>query len=351
LKAIAVDLDDTLYHGVLAEDGPSDLRLTVGHRRLQSDLVELGRGGIFLVLVSRNDPKDVEELFRVRADFPLRLEDFAAIEVSWGRKAEAIARAAESLRIGTDSLAFVDDNPGELGAVASALPVTTVHAGVDPEITRNALAGVAGLFRWQRSYEDAVRMQDLAASKERDGIASRAASSANYLKELRVELEYLVDPRNELARIHELGMKTNQFTLSLRRFSEAELEQRMEGHCSRVVAVRLTDRLSASGIVAVVIGTIEGEVLRIEEICVSCRALGRCLEDVMLHRAICLVGEGHAVTRLVVSIRVGPRNQPAREWLSQFLAVVPDSDGEITVPYSRLQAPSAEFAVQTKVAR
>jgi hypothetical protein len=71
----------------------------------------------------------------------------------------------------------------------------------------------------------------------------------------------------------------------------------------------------------------------------------------MLHRAICLVGEGHAVTRLVVSIRVGPRNQPAREWLSQFLAVVPDSDGEITVPYSRLQAPSAEFAVQTKVAR
>jgi len=352
LKAIAVDLDDTLYHGVLAEDGPADLRLTEGHRGLQLDLAEIRRAGIFLVLVSRNDAKDVEELFRVRADFPLRLEDFAAIEASWGSKAEAIARAAESLRIGADSLAFVDDNPGELGAVASMLPVTTVHAGVDPEITRNALAGVAGLFRWQRLHEDAVRMQDLAASKARDRVASRAVSPAHYLKGLRVELEYLVDPRHELARIHELGMKTNQFTLSLRRFSEAELVQRLENNCSRIVAVRLTDRLSASGIVAIVIGTVEGEVLRIEEICVSCRALGRHLEDVMLHRAIRLVGEGHSVTRLVVPFRVGPRNQPAREWLRQFLAVeVPDSDGDITVPYGRLQAPPAESAVQMKIAR
>jgi len=174
----------------------------------------------------------------------------------------------------------------------------------------------------------------------------------DYLKDLRVELEYLVDPRNELARIHELGMKTNQFTLALRRFGEAELARRLDDRCSRIVAVRLTDRLSASGIVAMVVGTVQGEELHIDEICVSCRALGRHLEDVMLGRAIRLVGEGHAVTRLVVPIRVGPRNQPARAWLSQFLAVaVPDGDGEVTVPYGRVQVQPAESAVQTKVLR
>jgi FkbH-like protein len=352
VKAIAVDLDDTLYRGVLAEDGALALQLAEGHRRLQLELADLARCGIFLVLVSRNDPKDVEELFRVRADFPLRLEDFAVIEVSWGSKAEAIARAAATLRIGVDSVVFVDDNPGELGAVASALPVTTVHAGADPEITARALAGVGGLFRWQRLHEDAVRTRDMAASRTRDGLASQVASPMDYLKDLRVELEYLVDPRNELARIHELGMKTNQFTLALRRFSEAELARRLDDGCSRIVAVRLTDRLSASGIVAMVVGRVEGEELHIDEICVSCRALGRHLEDVMLGRAIRLVGEGHAVTRLVVPIRVGPRNQPARAWLSQFLAVaVPDGDGEVTVPYGRVQVRPAESAVQTKVLR
>jgi len=350
LKAIAVDLDDTLYRGVLAEDGPAALRLTEGHRGLQLDLADLAARGLFLILVSRNDPKDVEELFRVRADFPLRLEDFAAREVSWGSKAEAIARAAEALRIGADSVAFVDDNPGELGAVASALPVTTVHAGAVAEITRHALAGVAGLFRWQRSREDAVRTRDMAASTARDRLASQLASPTDYLRDLRVELEYLVDPPHELARIHELGTKTNQFTLALRRFSEAELARRLDDRRSRIVAVRLTDRLSASGIVAMVVGTFEGDVLRIEEICVSCRALGRHLEDVMLGRAIRLVGDGHAVTRVIVAFRAGPRNQPARAWLSRFLAVaVPDSDGEVTVPYDRVQVPAAESAVRTKV--
>jgi FkbH-like protein len=323
LKAIAVDLDDTLYSGVLGEDGASGVELTSGHHALQERLVQFQRQGVLLALISRNELDDVRQLFRSRTDFPLRLEDFSAVEVSWGDKAEALERIASRLRIGTDAMVFVDDNPGELASVANRLQSPTVHARPDGHDTVSALSHVAGLWRWKQHAEDSFRAGDLRAAKQRDELARSSASPGEYLRSLQIRLGYLVNPVDHLARVHELGQKTNQFTLALRRFAEAELAARMRSESAGVVAIRLSDRLSDSGIVAFLVGAWEADTLRIEELCVSCRALGRHLEDVMLARGIVLLAHGKAIRKVTFDAIPGPRNRPALEWLQRFAGSPP----------------------------
>jgi FkbH-like protein len=352
IKAIAVDLDQTLYRGILGEDGPSGVELTAAHGAFQSRLAALGRNGTFLALVSRNEPADVQALFAQREDFPLRLDDFSAVEVSWGDKSEAIQRIADRLRIGTNSIIFVDDNAGELAAVAARLPVVTVHARPDAAETEAALVHVAGLWRWKGSAEDGIRAVDLRAATIRDELAHATTIPSDYLKSLHIRLEYLLNPRDQLARVFELGQKTNQFTLALRRFKEAELAARMEGPDSGVVAIRLSDRLSDSGIVGVIVGTREADTLHVEELCVSCRALGRHLEDSMLTQGLLLLTEGREPRALSFALKKGPRNQPGRQWLSNFLALELDEGAsEVTVPVSLIRDKAVAKEIDIEIIR
>ena len=158
---MALDLDGTLYRGVLGEDGAAGVALTAGHRSLQQYLAELRRGGMLLALVSRNELADVQALFAQRCRLPASLADFSAVEVSWNPKAAALPRVAEQLRIGLDAMVFVDDNPGELAEVAAAHPVVTVHARPDAKETLAAFTHVAGVFRWSGTRADELRADDL----------------------------------------------------------------------------------------------------------------------------------------------------------------------------------------------
>jgi FkbH-like protein len=338
-KAIAVDLDGTLYAGILGEDGPAGVELTEGHRALQSRLAGFRNEGMLLALVSRNEPADVEALFAEREDFPLRLSDFSAIEVSWDDKSIAIGRIANALRIGCDSIVFVDDNPGELAGVGASLPVITVHAGSDATQTASALEHVAGVFRWRMSAEDRLRGDDLRASEVRAQIEQAAASPEDYLRSLDVQLDLLIGPRQQLARLAELSAKTNQFNLSLRRMNEAEIARRVIDAPSNVVAIRLTDRLSDSGIVGMVIGSRVGKALHIDELCVSCRALGRRLEDSMLTQAVLVMAGQPAPETVIFAVRKGPRNAPARDWLARYAgALVDDETDAVAVPFDTVSA-------------
>ena len=318
-KAIVVDLDDTLYRGVLGEDGPVNVELTEGHCALQQQLRDCKDAGILLALVSHNERSDVEEVFAMRVDFPLRLDDFAAVEVSWQDKGESVDRIASALRVGTDSMIYIDDNPGELASVASGREIFTIYAAADARQTSSALAHCAGLFRWQHSTDDGLRIADLFANRERATLADVAPSREAYLRELQVRLEYLVAPRENIGRLADLSGKTNQFNLSLRRFNAAELARRLDDPDGRTVAIRLSDRLSDSGIVAGLVGRIEGSRLHIEDLFVSCRALGRGIEDLMLCRALALMpADMSPPTDVVFDVATGPRNQPARDWLARY---------------------------------
>lgn len=349
-KAIAVDLDGTLFRGVLAEDGPSAVELARGHHALQARLAEFREAGILLALISRNELADVEDLFRSRTDFPLRLSDFSALEICWDDKANGLRRIATALRIGEDSIVLVDDNPGELAAVASSLPVFTVHAKSDGHQTVAALEHVSGVFRWHRSAEDRLRAEDLLASRERCVVSESAVSPDDYLRSLEVRLDYFVGPRQHLPRIAELSARTNQFNLSLRRMNEAEIARRLDDHPSNVVAIRLADRLSDSGIVGVVVGFHSADALHVDELCVSCRALGRRLEDSMLTKALLVMAGNRSPEKIVFALRKGPRNAPARQWLARYAgAELSDGAAALEMPFSAVSGRTISSAIRTEV--
>ena len=345
IKAIALDLDGTLFAGILDEDGVDGIRLTAGHRVLQERLAELRAGGIYLALVSRNVDTEVEALFAARPDFPLRLSDFSSTRISWNEKSTALQGIADELRIAPTALVFVDDNPGELASVASELPVVSVHARPDGHETWAALSHVAGVFRWHRTSEDGLRVSDLRASVHRMSLASDTLSPAEYLRSLKVNLGYRINQRDEVGRIHDLLRKTNQFNLALRRLGEAELGRRMDQSNHRLITVSLSDRLSDSGIIAVVVAARDDDTLIIEELCLSCRALGRRLEDTLLTEALRRVAEGWAPSRVMFSVRCGPRNEPARRWLASYLEAVQDVTTDVTVPFAVIREKPINDAV------
>jgi len=318
LKAVAVDLDNTLYDGVLGEDGPTRLRLSEGHADLQRRLLRLRDDGIFLAAVSRNDPRDVELLWEARDDFPLRPEHLSAQAVSWDAKSVAMETIAQRLRIGVDAILFVDDNPGELASVASAHPhMPTLHA-TTPVETLRALDLFPGLWQGRASETDALRIADLQASTERKALEAATDDPWEYLRTLRARLILALNPEDQIDRLHELSTKTNQFNLALRRLSAVEVTRRVQDPEHGVVSIRLSDRLSDSGIVGTLFAHHDGDALVVDDLCISCRALGRQLEDVMISEAISLVLERLPASRVTFAFTAGPRNEPARSWLERF---------------------------------
>jgi len=148
----------------------------------------------------------------------------------------------------------------------------------------------------------------------------------------------------------ELSAKTNQFNLSLRRMNAAELALRLDDRDSRVVTIGLADRLSDSGIVALMVGAKNGDELRVDELCVSCRALGRRIEDTMLTKAVLLMAGESTPHRVVFALRKGPRNAPAREWLERYADVRVDDDAsEVSVPFDRIAQREVSAAIRITV--
>lgn len=319
IKAVALDLDNTLHDGVLGEDGIFGVKLTSAHRALQEDIKSLRERGIFIALVSRNEYSEVEELFARREDYPLRWDDFSAIEVSWADKPAALCRIAQALRIGLDAILFVDDNPGELASVATMLPeLHTLRAEPGAEHTRCALTYYPGLWRWKTGADDAKRLRDLQATVERDDLMARTTDMVEYFRSLQVSLTVRIDPPDLVDRLTDLCNKTNQFNLALRRFTQAEIATRLASSDACVVSVRMEDRLSDSGVIAAIVAERVGAKLMIEELCISCRALGRKLENTVVLAAIRAMPLFEGCEEVCFRVRHGQRNRPALDWLARL---------------------------------
>lgn len=320
IKAVALDLDQTLHVGVLGEDGVDGVLLPNNHFLFQKYIKALQERGIFIGLISRNERSDVEALFAHRQDYALRWSDFSAIEVSWGDKASALVRMAKELRISLDAILFVDDNPGELASVASQLPmVRTVYADPDASLTQRAVHYFPALWRWTSTEDDFKRIVDLKASKERDALLEEIGDPLLYFQTLKISLIFRNDAKEQLGRLADLCTKTNQFNLAMRRFNEAGLAEMMGSSTATVSSIQLTDRLADSGVVAVIAAERRGSRLFVEELCISCRALGRHLEDSLIVEAIRNMPSFVGCDEIVFKVENAPRNQPALEWLHGFL--------------------------------
>ena len=316
LKVIALDLDNTLYSGVLGEDGPNGIVLTDGHKSLQETLKNLTRQGFILCAASKNNEDDVKNMFNLRHDFPLRIDDFTKICSSWNNKSDMISEIAKSINISSDAILFIDDNIGEI------LEVCEVHTGIkiilakdDANITNNVLKNFSGLLKLNVQREDALRSVDLMANELRDDM-KKNLSREEFLKSLNTKLIFTLNDLSQAGRVSELAGKTNQFIFSYKRYSLAEVEDHMKNNL--VVTISLNDNLSDSGIIGALCFKCDGKSTVMDECFVSCRALGRGIDEIIVLKSVSIACQWFEHNRLRIEFKKGERNIPAESFMNTY---------------------------------
>jgi FkbH-like protein len=305
-KVLALDADNTLWGGILGEDGLGGIKIDpinypgVVYWRFQEQLKAAKDSGLVLALVSKNNDEDVVEAFS-KLHMPLSLDDFTIRRVNWSTKSENICSLAESLNLGLDSIVFIDDNPFEIEQVRHAFPVVDCYRfpASAPENGLTLLHSVAHLSAWQLTSEDKAKTALYAQEVQRQEVQSKSRTLEEYLKSLDLRLEYGINRKSELARISQLTNKTNQFNLTTRRYSELDMEDLMREH--KVYDFRIIDKYGDMGIVGICILKDQ----HIDTFLMSCRALGREVESTML-KIIC---DTNAHRRLTAEYIKSAKNQ------------------------------------------
>ena len=337
LKAVLFDLDNTLHKGVLGEDGIEGVVLTRAHKELQQYAKFLLNQGIFLGLISKNDEDDVRSLFKIRADYPLKIQDFSIVDISWGSKSAAILKASEKLRISVDSILYVDDNPGELASILREIEgINLVFAHHNPFITKIAIENFPGIWRWRVGADDLKRIDDLKAVERRRDFEKNLTNQSDYFEKLKISLDFYYDDIKTLERASQLSSKTNQFNLSTKRLDEIKINAMMKSNSSSVVMISLSDYLSDSGQIALVIGEMIDFSLVITEFCISCRAMGRGLESAIILYAIKNMGLYRRGMTIYFDYKIEARNSPAIDWLKALGAKINENNNSQYVLDSKI---------------
>ncbi len=286
-KVIDLDLDNTLWSGVIGDDGQEGIEIgqetPVGqsYSEFQSFIKEYKNYGVLLAVCSKND----EENALLGLNHPesvLRPDDFVSIKANWDSKDFNIAQSADELNLLTDSFVFVDDNPAECSIVEAQLPSVSV---VNLDSTGNAMYTLSrsGFFEvTSLSADDLTRSEMYAANAKRAAQQKSFASYEDYLLSLDMEAEIEDFRPVYLQRITQLTNKSNQFNLTTKRYSEKDMEAVCQSGEHIRLYGRLSDKFGDNGIVSVVIGHCEGETLHVELWLMSCRVLKRDMELAML---------------------------------------------------------------------
>ncbi|MCA1592644.1 MAG: HAD-IIIC family phosphatase [Acidobacteria bacterium] len=287
-KALAVDLDNTLWGGVVGEDGLAGLRLGAeypgaAYLELQRTLLDLQRRGILLCVCSKNNPEDALEALAKHPGMLLRPRHFAAVRVNWKDKADNLREIARELNIGTDALAFLDDNPFEREHVRAELPeVTVIELPDDPLRFAQAVRDCPVFERLSLSTEDRERGSYYVAERERANLGRRRPTREDFYRNLRQEAEVAPVTPLTLRRVAQLTQKTNQFNLTTRRYTEQQIEEMSERAGWHVLALGLRDRFGDNGLVGVAIVRECADAWEIDTFLLSCRVIGRTVETALL---------------------------------------------------------------------
>ncbi len=287
-KCVVLDLDNTLWGGILGEDGAERLRLggdAVGeaYREFQLAILALHARGILLALCSRNDEREAMAVIRDHPGMVLRPDHFAAIRVNWKDKVSNLQSLAAELNIGLDSLVFMDDDPFECQSVRERLPqVMVVQLGCDPTFYRTTLLQLRAFDTLSITAEDRDRGRMYQERRARERLREGAASLEQYLSALEMEITAVPALGPSRTRLFQLVHKTNQFNLTARRYNENEFDSLTRAPDYRVFGIAVRDRLGDSGIVGLVVLRLVNEVCEIETFLLSCRVLGRSIETGVL---------------------------------------------------------------------
>ncbi|NKQ10609.1 HAD-IIIC family phosphatase [Pseudomonas sp. SST3] len=291
-KCLVLDLDNTLWGGVVGDDSVGGIHLGQGSPSGEAFLAFqryaalLARRGVILAVCSKNDLSVAESAFN-HPEMALKRSDIAAFIANWDDKAGNLRCIASMLDIGLDSLVFVDDNPAERDIVRRELPEVAVPELPDDVADYPARVAAAGYFEAVSfTPDDATRGRNYALNAERKAAMSQATDMEVYLRGLEMVLTATPIGAPELARSTQLINKTNQFNLTTRRYSEAEIERIASDPRCVALAIRLADKFGDNGLISVVLArpdeAIAEDELLIDSWLMSCRVLGRQVEEAVL---------------------------------------------------------------------
>ncbi len=343
-KVLCTDLDNTLWGGVLGEEGWAGIATGTAFpgncfQEYQRYLKQLAARGILLAAVSKNNPSDVEEAFAKRAsDLLLAPDDFAARKIGWGDKTDALRELAAELSLGLDSFVFIDDNPVECEAMRQQMPeVATVCLPADQPWRYVELVAAESFFDTLSITEaDTRRTEEYRAQAKRSQLASDAGSREEFLASLGIVCTVLPAVQAPLARAVQLLGKTNQFNLTTQRHGAAEVEQFASDGLA--IAVRVRDRFSDAGVVglalALVMGVSDEPVWRIDSFLLSCRVIGRGIESAMLAEIAVLARKAGVVRLVGEYIPSGKNALCANFYLEHGFSHNPHGDDDGVVRYS-----------------
>lgn len=316
-KCLVLDLDNTLWGGVIGDDGLDGIVLGEGsaageaHLALQHYAKQLKERGVILAVCSKNDAKIAEAAFRDHPEMVLRRSDFAAFQANWDDKAQNLKAIAARLNIGIDSLVFVDDNPIERARVRQSLPMVAVpELPEDPAHYVRCLAEAGYFEAVAFTPEDRDRAQSYAANAEREALLGSAESMEDFLSGLAMTAVCGPFTAVDHARVVQLINKTNQFNTTTRRYAGDEIARIMEEPDAVTLQFRLLDRVGDNGLVSTMIlrpTPDDDEALEIENWVMSCRVFGRELEYEAMNIAVEAAKERGART-LVADYIPTPKN-------------------------------------------
>jgi len=321
-KLVVVDLDDTLWGGIVGDVGWESLVLG-GHDargeafvEFQKRLVALTRRGIALAVVSKNEEATALEAMRSHAEMIIKPEMLAAYRINWKDKAQNIAEIASELNLGLQSVVFIDDNPVERGRVSEALPEVFVPDWPrDPTHYTRALESLRCFDTPHVSKEDLARNAMYATERQRTASKTVATSIDEWLKSLGLVIRFERIGKANVSRAAQLLNKTNQMNLRTRRLSEAELLAWAENPAHEAWAVHVADRFGDAGLTGIFALSHEGEKAKLEDWLLSCRVMGRRVEDTMLWAAASRA-ESLGARSLVIEPVVTKKNKPCIDFFA-----------------------------------
>jgi FkbH-like protein len=291
-KCLVLDCDNTLWSGIIGEDGLDGIAIGrdwPGREFLefQKAILELYEQGVILALNSKNNPADVMQVLNEHPQMLLREKHFASIMANWDPKPQNMQKIAEQINIGLDSMVFIDDNPAERELIRQTLPqVETLEMPADPSLFARTLRETGLFARAYLTEEDKKRGEIYASQRQRDHFQKSCATLDDFLKSLEMVVSIRLAGKDDVKRTAQLTQRTNQFNLTTRRYTEADIAGMTQDPNWRIYVLGLKDKFGDNGTVGLAIVKTRPKDWFIDTFLMSCRVIGRQVEDALVDRIL-----------------------------------------------------------------
>ncbi len=292
-KCLVLDLDNTLWGGVIGDDGLEGIVLGQGdpageaYLDIQRTALNLRQLGVILAVSSKNNDPVARRPFQEHPDMLIKEQDIAVFQANWSDKASNLEAIAKALDIGLDSLVLLDDNPAERAQVREALPQVAVpELPEDPALFARTLLAAGYFETIALSDEDRIRADDYSARASRIELQSTSRNLESFLASLDMEISFSSFDEAGQGRIAQLINKSNQFNLTTRRYTEVEVASMRDDNTLFTLQVRLRDRFGDNGMISVIICRPVDHIWEIDTWLMSCRVLGRRVEEAVLAEVV-----------------------------------------------------------------